>query len=126
MTPACIACGAPVKPKVTRTPSTLGERIIDGIRWCWFCSRQCSCRQQGIRAAKEGRVQWNCSKMRDMRLQQAVALRRSLYAEDVRSLRRYGVPPSLTLAILERAHQRGDRSGYNRAHYKFGRKEAAA
>jgi hypothetical protein len=42
--PLCRQCGVrPVKPKKRSFPvEALGMRIIDGVRWAWYCSRQCN------------------------------------------------------------------------------------
>lgn len=104
----------------------MGIRIVDGEKWNWFCSVRCACRSQGLRCASEGRVHRYAAKLRDARLKQARDARHALYVEDVHSLQRYGVPEALTLAILDRAHSRGDRSGYNRCFAKYARRNKAA
>lgn len=121
MTPRCTApeCHQPVHRKVTSTPSALGERIVNGERWCWYCSRACSGRQQGLRAAREGRVLLYAAPLRIARLRAAEIARQALYAEDVTTFKRYGVPSSLALAILGRVYQRAERHGYQRAYYRL-------
>lgn len=40
--PPCIRCGAPVKRSHGSWKSQRGDRIVDGVRWCWCCSRACN------------------------------------------------------------------------------------
>ena len=40
--PPCIRCGTPVKRAKGSWLPVRGHRIVDGVRWCWYCSRQCN------------------------------------------------------------------------------------
>jgi hypothetical protein len=122
--PRCtgIGCSNPVKPKASSHRTKRGDRLIDGIKWCWFCSQRCCCREQGLRSAREGRIQQMWTKVGPMREAHGQVTRRArmaLYAEDLTTLKRYGVPSDLAVAILERVHLRGDKAGYARAYYQL-------
>lgn len=46
--PLCVGCGVvPVQRKMGRKEPKRGPRVIDGVRWRWFCSRVCASRQMG-------------------------------------------------------------------------------
>ena len=109
--PPCTRAGCPhpVKPRLGPV-SRLGRRIIDGVDWCWFCSRSCAGRVQGRLRVAEDRVKLaHAAHMRKARERRLV-----WYGEDAASLKGYGVPESIVVAMLDRAYQRGVNGGYNR------------
>lgn len=40
--PPCLRCGTPVKRAKGSWKPERGHRIVDGVRWCWYCSRKCN------------------------------------------------------------------------------------
>lgn len=128
MTPRCLGegCGAICKPvaRPDKPPSRLGRRMVDGVEYCWFCSRACAGRDQGARVAKTRRYVQNFAMWPEWRARTAIAERRVEFSEDLALLRRYGVPAGTAEALLDRMAQRFDSRGYNRAWHRYARKPA--
>lgn len=114
--PRCIAieCNKPVKPyRSSRTP-ILGHRVIDDVKWCWFCCRECGGRAAGRRAQRNGQVSKYARLAREAKLRSEQAARMALLDEDIKALAYYGAPRHLVAAILERVFKLGSRSGYDK------------
>lgn len=128
--PLCIGCHArPVKRPVTRHEPKRGWRIVDGLRWCWYCSRACSCRVQGRRGVADGRAHRNFAASAQTKQQQAIQRRVAEVREDIATLKRYGVPQAIATAMLVRVLTSSEQRGYNRAYSRFvaePRRKAAA
>lgn len=126
MTPLCIGvnCENPCKPRERVRPSLLGPRFIDGVHWCWFCSKACAGRAQGLRASKDNRVAVYARKVLEARQRARIATLHATWDEDVKCLAAYGVPRHLSLAILDRVYGIGFKAGYTRAFNRHGRKAA--
>jgi hypothetical protein len=113
--PPCIQCGKPVQKRDPRLLETgLGRRIIDGVEWCWMCSRSCTGKRQGARAVKEQRCAKWAQALADGRARRAKADRLKSYEEDVKTLRRYGVPQMLAEELLDRLYKRAYFLGYSK------------
>ena len=111
--PPCLHCGGPVKPRAGYLPETsMGRRLIDGVEWCWFCSRSCTGKRQGQRSAREQRMTKYFAELAEGRSRRAKAERMKTYEEDVKTLLRYGVPRVLAVEILDRVYRRGNFLGY--------------
>lgn len=56
--PRCLECGASVKrQKPGRYVSEqFGLRIVDGLRWAWFCGQRCSGRYKGRHSDQTGNL----------------------------------------------------------------------
>lgn len=96
-----------------------GWRIVDGIRWCWYCSRSCVGKMQGRHAAAERRFEQNFAAARVAKQVTARQRKVAEVREDVADLTRYGVPQALAVAILVRVASRSEQRGYNRAYSRM-------
>lgn len=121
-------CTNPVKIRARgqKRAWSLGRRIVDGVEWCWYCSRACSGRRAGTQAAMEDRHVKNFDAMAEGRMVAAQKRRHAEFQPDVVTLQRYGVGRDLAIAILDRVYARGEVRGYNRAYQRFRQKERAA
>jgi len=123
--PACIGtnCGRLVNRKKTKRTPLLGNRIIDGVEWYWFCSRSCAGRANGERST--GKAAEFARGFREARRKAEREMRCAMWAEEIEALCRYGAPRHLVVAIFERVRASGDKTGYQRAFNRCRKAEAA-
>lgn len=119
--PPCLQCDRPVPPARPGGVSKRGPRLIDGITWRWFCSRQCSGVYSGRRNAASGLLARNLFPAAEARYKALVARRRQHFQEEADSLRRYGVPRDVAVSLLDRVFQMGVKSGRDRAMARIGK-----
>lgn len=120
--PRCIrpGCSHVVKRRAGRHAlKTVERRIVEGVEWCWYCSRSCACQVQGQRrAAVFGQHVW---RLAEARRTAAAARWRAEVTADAQAIIRYGVPRAVAVATLVRLAQRFEHRGYNRAYHRFAR-----
>ena len=128
--PTCAApgCARPVQRRVTgrRRIPAIGLREIDGVVWCWFCSRSCAGRTRGRECAAKRFWVRNFGQDQEGRITALTRQRRQGVAEDLDTLRRYGVPRVIAEAVLDRVAVRFDHRGYNRAWHRLAPKRQAS
>ena len=105
--PPCIQCGKPVEPSKPYGAPKRGWRIIDGVKWRWFCSRACSGIESGKRNVQTGLLARGLLKAAAVRNQHMHARRHAFFSEESAVLARYGVPRDLAVATLDRVWRMG-------------------
>lgn len=126
MPPPCLECARPVdRARPAGTYGKRGPRLIDGVIWCWFCSRQCSGVFAGKRNAARGLLHQNLMRAAEGRYRALNAKRQAHFLEESRTLQRYGVPRDLAVNLLDRVYQLGRKAGRDQAMGRLHRKVAA-
>ena len=129
-TPLCTApgCTRSVQRRATgrRRIPAIGLRELHGAIWCWFCSRSCAGRTRGRECAANQLWVRNFGQDQEGRITALTRHRRQGVAEDLDTLRRYGVPRVIAEAVLDRVAVRFDHRGYNRAWHRFAPKAKVA
>jgi hypothetical protein len=83
------------------------------VEWRWFCSRSCAGRWSGERNNETGLLARHLFPAAEGRRARIEQQRQALFVEEATALQRYGVPRSLTVAILDRVFRLGHKRGYD-------------